>query len=241
LTNPTYNLIKNETRNRRSHSISYISSRQKPFNIFKHEFQKLNLSTTNLDSKTNLPFMTELSPTQKKKFIFRNGKMDERGDRAYLNNFELKDGIERDPHELMKKIFEFWKTRKFVKLSESISNNRSNIKQANVMSKELNMNVVYQFILTNDIYPLPKSFWEISFIHDITISEIRISEVFEDVSKIKKENDAYIHRFTRNSEHFSKEYPYRLIVRVLDGQNNKIYYWSLNEFLNRLNQVNLYI
>jgi hypothetical protein len=241
----SFNKFKMESRDRRSHSLSYTNGRQKPFNIFKHEFQKYNSSTPNLelrDYMVNSQYFNgenspTLSPTRKKSLLFRNGKMDERGDRAYLNNFQLIDGVERDPQELMKKFFNFWKSRNFVKLSEAITNNQKNIKHANIISKELNMNVIYQFIITNDIYPLPKSFWEISLEHDITISEIRISEVFEDLAKIKKENDTYIHTFSRRSEHFAKEYPYRLIVKVIDGRNNKIYHWSLNEFLNRLNQM----
>jgi len=231
-TDPAYNIFSI----RKSNSLSY-GSRQKPFSVRKHEFQKLNISTSNLANidkgvKASPKFLYE-SPSQKKSLFFRN-------DRAYLSHFGLK-GVEHDPHELMKKVFDFWKTKKFVKLSESISNNLSNIKQANIISKELNMNVVYQFIITNDIYPLPKSFWEISILNDISMSEIKINEEFEDVLKIEKENDAYIHSFYKNSEHFSKEYPYRLIVKVLDGQNNKVYYWSLNEFLNRLNQVIIFI
>ncbi|ORX53879.1 kinesin-domain-containing protein [Piromyces finnis] len=245
LANTSFNKFKMETRDRRSHSLSYANSRQKPFNIFKHEFQKYNASTTNLELKDytiNPQYFSgeaspTLSPTHKKSLLFRNGKMDERGDRAYLNHFQLIDGIERDPQALMEKFFNFWKSRNFVKLSEAITKNQMNIKQANIISKELNMNIVYQFIVTNDIYPLPKSFWEISLEHDVTISEIKVNEVFEDLSKIKKENDAYIHSFSRRSEHFAKEYPYRLIIKVIDGGNNKIYYWSLNEFLDRLNQM----
>jgi len=282
-TDPSFNLF-SETRNRRSHSLSYANGRQKPFNFLKHEYQKHNISTSTLDTKDykiNTQFFNgEVSPILKKSFIFKNNKVenkienkvenkienkidnknenkidnktdnkidnktdnkiDDKSDSTLINSFELTDTTEprpRDSEELMKKYFEFWKTRKFVQLSEDISNNQKNIRNANIMSKELNMDVIYQFVVTNDIYPLPKSFWEISLEHDITNNEIKIYQDYDDLVKIKEENEKYIHSFTKDSEHYAKEYPYRVIVKVIDGKNNKIYHWSLKEFLNRLNRM----
>ncbi|KAG9294943.1 hypothetical protein G9A89_017737 [Geosiphon pyriformis] len=115
-------------------------------------------------------------------------------------------------HMVIKK----WKRQRFVHMAETILSNAVVLKEANVISKELDKKILYQFaIIDEEPFTNPVSFWE---------------------------STSGLNQYNNNED--SSLYVSRkpcVGVRVIDTKNNVIYLWSLEKLKNRLQKMrNLY-
>ncbi|KAJ3212054.1 kinesin-like protein Klp8 [Entophlyctis luteolus] len=106
-----------------------------------------------------------------------------------------------------------WRSRNYVKLAQEILRNASLLKEANIIAKDLDKNVLYDFeIVENHVEFLSLSFWETAV-------------DFSNRSRQPSTQPTASQTVTDNSF---------LIVRVLDGLHNSMYAWTMDEFKRRL-------
>ncbi|KAJ3050350.1 kinesin-like protein Klp8 [Rhizophlyctis rosea] len=106
-----------------------------------------------------------------------------------------------------------WKNRNFVMLAKEILTGGVALKEANIIARELRKDVGYEFVVLG-AYP-PISFWEAPALARGSSSDRGLfSALREELPGVKGR-------------------PF-LAVRVLDGRNNSVYFWSFQELQSRL-------
>ncbi|KAF9586509.1 kinesin-like protein Klp8 [Lunasporangiospora selenospora] len=105
-----------------------------------------------------------------------------------------------------------WKGQKRVRLTEIIFTNAVLVKEANVMSRELNKKVTYQLTIIEDgPFGFPASFWESTS----GLSQLNVEE---------------------DTELMTTKRPF-VGIKVIDNTNFSIYYWSLEKLDARLQRM----
>ncbi|KAI7863812.1 hypothetical protein BDF14DRAFT_1876135 [Spinellus fusiger] len=117
---------------------------------------------------------------------------------------------------LMNKVTRHWKKLRNVAMAETVLTNAVMLKEANIISKELNKDALYQFTIIEDgQFSNPLSYWE-------TTSALHQFETDEDTTLISTPKPC-------------------IGVRVIDRKNQVIYVWSLEKLKMRLHKMrNLY-
>ncbi|KAG0145092.1 hypothetical protein CROQUDRAFT_671993 [Cronartium quercuum f. sp. fusiforme G11] len=137
-------------------------------------------------------------------------------DNASDLDFDL-DELTDEQRRLCQKAVKKWKQFNQVKLAERLLTNAVNLKESNVISKDLDKNVTYQFIV------LDKEPWQLT---NSMLESIKGLNEFDDVS-----DPALSDRSNRPC----------IGIKVLDKRHRAIYVWSLDKLMLRLKQMrNLY-
>ncbi|KAI9008854.1 hypothetical protein CLU79DRAFT_776037 [Phycomyces nitens] len=118
--------------------------------------------------------------------------------------------------ELLGRVLSRWKKLRNVAMAESVLTNAVMLKEANIISKELGKDVLYQFAIIEDgQFSNPLSSWE-------TTSALQQFETDEDTTLISTPKPC-------------------IGVRVIDRKNQAVYVWSLEKLKMRLHKMkNLY-
>ncbi|KAI8973210.1 hypothetical protein BDF20DRAFT_914689 [Mycotypha africana] len=118
--------------------------------------------------------------------------------------------------ELIQKVIQQWRKQRTVDMAEIILTNAIMLKEANIISRELNKEVLYQFtVIEDEPFSNPRSFLE-------TTSALHQFETDEDTALISTPKPC-------------------IGVRVIDRKNQVIYVWSLEKLKQRLHKMrNLY-
>lgn len=116
--------------------------------------------------------------------------------------------------QLIKKVFQHWKGIHYVTMAEVVLTNAASLKEANVISRELDKHVIYQFSIIEDKYAHLKSHWE-------ETSGPRPFDQDDD------DNDTAL---------LNSEKPC-VGVRVIDYKHQSVYVWSLEKFKDRLHKM----
>ncbi|KAJ3282964.1 kinesin-like protein Klp8 [Borealophlyctis nickersoniae] len=109
-----------------------------------------------------------------------------------------------------------WRSRCFVSLAQTILASGVMLKEANIIAKELHKGVLFQFAVLDHSRPMRASFWE--------GPSARSSP--ESIARDAPDTLAG----------YNLPRPY-LAVKVLDGRNNSIYFWSYEELRTRLTRM----
>ncbi|ORY91101.1 hypothetical protein BCR43DRAFT_558842 [Syncephalastrum racemosum] len=117
---------------------------------------------------------------------------------------------------LLQKIAKRWKQLRYVTMAEVVLTNAVMLKEANIISRELNKDVLYQFaVIEEGQFSNPMSYWE-------TTSALHQFETDEDTMLISTPKPC-------------------IGVRVIDRKHNVVYVWSLEKLKMRLHKMrNLY-
>ncbi|TPX78323.1 hypothetical protein CcCBS67573_g00401 [Chytriomyces confervae] len=117
-----------------------------------------------------------------------------------------------------------WKKRNYVQLAQEILKKAVLLKEANVIAKELEKNVLYEFEIVDSPANLTaSSFWEASTETAFTSSNGALGTRSRQSS-------------TPSTGASDMSRPC-LAIRVLDGKHNSVYKWSIAEFESRLNSM----
>lgn len=118
--------------------------------------------------------------------------------------------------KLIKKVLGRWKQMRTVDMAEVVLVNAVMLKEANIISRELGKQVLYQFaVIEDEPFSNPLSYWE-------TTSALHQFETDEDTTLISTPKPC-------------------VGVRVIDKKNQVIYVWSLEKLKQRLHKMrNLY-
>ncbi|KAJ3323203.1 kinesin-like protein Klp8, partial [Blyttiomyces sp. JEL0837] len=123
---------------------------------------------------------------------------------------------------LARSVVEKWRNRNYVRLAEEILANAVFLKEANVIAKELNKNVLYQFTILEDMFHLqPNSFWE-----SASSSEPPGSNAGTPV----------LPRRSSATANIPEGKPFLGVV-VYDGLHNAIYKWPIAALIARLTRM----
>ncbi|KAI7902173.1 uncharacterized protein BX663DRAFT_552596 [Cokeromyces recurvatus] len=119
--------------------------------------------------------------------------------------------------ELIQKVFQKWRTLRTVDMAEVVLTNAVMLKEANIISRELNKEILYQFtVIEQEPLSTPLSYWE-------PTSALHQFETDEDTTLISTTPKPCIG------------------VRVIDKKNQVVYIWSLEKLKQRLHKMrNLY-
>ncbi|KAF9432183.1 kinesin-like protein Klp8 [Entomortierella beljakovae] len=121
-------------------------------------------------------------------------------------------------HELglLRKSLTKWKEHRKIQMAEVILKNAVLLKEANIISRELSKQVVYQFtIIEAGQFGCPGSFWEST----------------SGISQFSNDEDTSLHTDKRPC----------VAIKVIDNKNNAVYTWSLEKLRARLHKMrNLY-
>lgn len=119
--------------------------------------------------------------------------------------------------KLIKKVFDRWKRIHDVTMAEVVLTHAVLLKEANIISRELEKDVLYQFTIIEDAFAHLKSHWEeTSGLHQ-----------FEQEEEEGSTGDASL---------ISSPKPC-IGIRVIDRKNNSVYVWSLDKFKTRLHKM----
>ncbi|KAJ3233197.1 kinesin-like protein Klp8 [Chytriomyces hyalinus] len=117
-----------------------------------------------------------------------------------------------------------WKKRNYLQLAQEILKKAVLLKEANVIAKELEKNVLYEFeIVDSPANVTASSFWEASTETAFTSSNAALGTRSRQSS-------------TPSPGALDISRPC-LAIRVLDGKHNSVYKWSITEFESRLNSM----
>ncbi|KAF9199366.1 kinesin-like protein Klp8 [Haplosporangium sp. Z 27] len=118
--------------------------------------------------------------------------------------------------ELIHKTLTKWKQHRKIQMAETILKNAVLVKEANIISRELSKQVVYQFtIIEAGQFGCPESNWEST----------------SGISQFNNDEDTSLHTVKRPC----------VAIKVLDSKNNAIYIWSIEKLKVRLHRMrNLY-
>lgn len=118
--------------------------------------------------------------------------------------------------ETIKKVLHKWRKLRTVDMAEVVLTHAVMLKEANIISRELRKEVLYQFaVIEDEPFSNPLSFWE-------TTSALHQFETDEDTTLISTPKPC-------------------IGVRVIDKKNQVIYVWSLEKLKQRLHKMrNLY-
>jgi kinesin family protein 1 len=118
--------------------------------------------------------------------------------------------------ELIQKVLQRWRQLRTVDMAEVVLTNAVMLKEANIISRELNKQVLYQFaVIEDEPFSNPLSFWEPT---------------------------SALHQFETDEDTMLISTPKPCVgVRVIDKKNQVIYVWSLEKLKLRLHKMrNLY-
>ncbi|KAI8089150.1 uncharacterized protein BX664DRAFT_332300 [Halteromyces radiatus] len=120
--------------------------------------------------------------------------------------------ISNHQRTLLYKVFRQWKKLQYVSMAEVVLTNAALLKEANIISRELEKEASYQFTVVEDgQFTNPSSFWESTF---------------------------GLHQFNTDGDTDLMEVSKPCIgVRVLDRKHQVIYIWSLEKLKKRLHQM----
>lgn len=118
--------------------------------------------------------------------------------------------------QLIQKVVKKWKQLRYVAMAEVVLTNAVILKEANIISRELHKDVLYQFTVIEDgQFSNPTSYWE-------TTSALQQFETDEDTTLISTPKPC-------------------IGVRVIDRKHQSVYVWSLEKLKQRLHKMrNLY-
>ncbi|TPX66845.1 hypothetical protein SpCBS45565_g04161 [Spizellomyces sp. 'palustris'] len=127
--------------------------------------------------------------------------------------------ITEQQRQLARDALTTWRRRGYVRLAEQLADAQLYLKEANVIARELEKDVLYQFVLVegDDLGPL--SFWETPM--DTTKSPLP--------PDIVSNKDSTISRSSAPC----------LAIKILDARHNAIYYWSYPSLVKRLEAMRL--
>lgn len=117
--------------------------------------------------------------------------------------------------EIVKKLFQHWKHRKYVKMAETILQNAAVLKEAQVMSQQMGKRVVFQFCIVDVGHTVPSSYDLVNM-------------------GISGEEDDCLENTTKPC----------VGVRVIDFRNDVVHLWSLQKLrqrVRRMHQINQYM
>lgn len=117
--------------------------------------------------------------------------------------------------ELVKHVFQHWRSRKFVTMAETILQNAATLKEAQVMSQQMDKHVVFQFCIVGVGHTVPSSY-------DLVLNGI------------PGEDDLYLESTPKPC----------VGVRVVDFKNEVVHLWSLQKLRFRvrvMHQVHQYM
>ncbi|PVH98125.1 kinesin-domain-containing protein [Periconia macrospinosa] len=117
--------------------------------------------------------------------------------------------------ELVKHVFQHWRSRKFVTMAETILQNAATLKEAQVMSQQMDKHVVFQFCIVDVGHNVPSSY-------DLVLNGI------------PGEDDMYLESTPKPC----------VGVRVVDFKNEVVHLWSLQKLRFRvrvMHQVHQYM
>jgi kinesin family protein 1 len=119
--------------------------------------------------------------------------------------------------KLIQKVFDRWKRIHYVTMAEVVLTHAVLLKEANIISRELEKEVLYQFTIIEDAFAHLKSHWEeTSGIHQ-----------FEQDDEDSNGDDASL---------ISSPKPC-IGIRVIDRKNQSVYVWSLDKLKARLHKM----
>jgi kinesin family protein 1 len=130
-------------------------------------------------------------------------------------NGEIATGPTEQQLNLMKTVFEAWRRRKFVAMAEKVLQNAATLKEAQVMSQQMDKNVVFQFCIVDVGHNVPSSY-------DLVLNGI------------PGEDDEFIDSTPKPC----------VGVRVVDFKNSVVHLWSLQKLRFRvrmMHQVHQYM
>ncbi|KAI9318181.1 hypothetical protein BX666DRAFT_2026588 [Dichotomocladium elegans] len=129
-----------------------------------------------------------------------------------FNNTTRPSGYSEAQLALLRKVIDHWRKLRYVKMAEVVLTSAAMLKEANIISRELKKDVLYQFAIIEDgQFSNPMSFWE-------TTSALHQFENDEDTTLISTPKPC-------------------IGVRVIDRKNQAIYVWSLERFKLRLHKI----
>ncbi|KAJ3130999.1 kinesin-like protein Klp8 [Physocladia obscura] len=131
---------------------------------------------------------------------------------------------------LAKDVVRKWRNRNYVKLAQDILKNAVLLKEANIISRDLEKNVMYEFEIIDNLSEFTSvSFWE-------TTSDV-VNRSRQASAQSALSYTGSVISTTGISTAFGTAKvatkPF-LAIRVLDGEHNSVYSWTLPEFMNRL-------
>lgn len=109
--------------------------------------------------------------------------------------------------ELAKKIIKHWRGRRYVKMAESVLQHAATLKEAQIMSQELDESVVFQFCVVDSGHTLCSSY-------DMILSGGEVDDI-----------------------HLEQAIKPCIGVRVVDYKNNLVHLWSLHKLHDRVRQM----
>ncbi|KAI9267970.1 hypothetical protein BDA99DRAFT_558160 [Phascolomyces articulosus] len=126
------------------------------------------------------------------------------------------NGYSQQQFALMQKITKKWRQLRYVTMAEVVLTNAVMLKEANIISRELGKDILYQFAIIEDgQFSNPMSYWE-------TTSALHQFETDEDTTLISTPKPC-------------------IGVRVIDRKHQVVYVWSLEKLKMRLHKMrNLY-
>ncbi|KAF9107094.1 kinesin-like protein Klp8 [Mortierella sp. AM989] len=114
--------------------------------------------------------------------------------------------------ELIHKTLERWKEHRKIQMAETILKNAVLVKEANIISRELSKQVVYQFtIIEAGQFGCPESYWEST----------------SGISQFNNDEDTSLYTVKRPC----------VAVKVIDNKNKAVYIWSLEKLKVRLHRM----
>ncbi|KAI8142449.1 hypothetical protein BJV82DRAFT_714044 [Fennellomyces sp. T-0311] len=133
-----------------------------------------------------------------------------------FSEHQFTNGYSEHQLALMHKITKKWKQLRYVTMAEVVLTNAVMLKEANIISRELGKDVLYQFAIIEDgQFSNPMSYWE-------TTSALHQFETDEDTTLISTPKPC-------------------IGVRVIDRKHQVVYVWSLEKLKLRLHKMrNLY-
>lgn len=136
--------------------------------------------------------------------------------RQFSQHFNNTSGYTDEQTELLLKVVKRWKQLRYVTMAEVVLTNAVMLKEANIISRELGKDVLYQFaIIEEGQFSNPLSYWE-------TASALHQFETDEDTTLISTPKPC-------------------IGVRVIDRKHQSVYLWSLEKLKLRLHKMrNLY-
>ncbi|CDS10964.1 hypothetical protein LRAMOSA03229 [Lichtheimia ramosa] len=148
---------------------------------------------------------------QKRKYEARLSRMSRQ-----FSQQQITTGYTEEQLALIQKVAARWKKLRHVTMAEVVLTNAVLLKEANIISRELNKDVLYQFAIIEDgQFSNPMSYWE-------TTSALHQFETDEDTTLISTPKPC-------------------IGVRVIDRKHQVIYVWSLERLKLRLHKMrNLY-
>ncbi|CAO3589107.1 unnamed protein product [Absidia cylindrospora] len=120
--------------------------------------------------------------------------------------------LTQQQRRLLYKVHQQWKKLRYVSMAEVVLTNAAILKEANIISRELEKNTSYQFtVIEGGQFTNPSSFWEPT----------------NGLQQLETDGDTDLWMATKPC----------VGVRVLDRKHNTIYIWSLEKLKTRLQQM----